>query len=160
MGEAYIILFVGCPALRSVLIHFPWLDRGACRATESGWDKASSGINYSVHIFVPWVWSMRCCLRCQSWIYWRTCTTGWCRSSVATPTGPCTKARVSSTKSISASIVQGSSIGPASYAVTVADLRPLHAGNSLVKFADGTYCTCTWWSPLPVLIRVLLSLAT
>jgi len=46
---------------------------------------------------------------------------------------------VSSTKSISASIVQGSSIGPASYAVTAADLRPLNAGNSLVKFADDTY---------------------
>ena len=46
---------------------------------------------------------------------------------------------VSSTKSISASIVQGSSIGPASYAVTAADLRPLHADNSLVKYADDTY---------------------
>ena len=34
---------------------------------------------------------------------------------------------VSSMKSISASIVQGSSVGPASYAVTAADLRPLHA---------------------------------
>jgi len=49
------------------------------------------------------------------------------------------KGEVSSTKSISASIVQGSSIGPASYAVTAVDLRPLHAGNSLVKFADDTY---------------------
>ena len=39
----------------------------------------------------------------------------------------------------SASIVQGSSIGPASYAVTAADLRPVHADNSLVKFADDTY---------------------
>jgi len=46
---------------------------------------------------------------------------------------------VSSTKSISANIVQGSSIGLASYAVTAADLRPLRAGNSLVKFADDTY---------------------
>ena len=46
---------------------------------------------------------------------------------------------VSSTKSISASIVQGSSVGPASYAVTAADLRPLHADNSLVKYADDTY---------------------
>ena len=46
---------------------------------------------------------------------------------------------VSSTKSISASIVQVSSIGPASYAVTDADLRPLHADNSLVKYADDTY---------------------
>ena len=37
--------------------------------------------------------TQRCCLRCQSWIYRRTCTTGWCRSSVITPTGPCTTAR-------------------------------------------------------------------
>ena len=41
--------------------------------------------------------------------------------------------------SISASIIQGSGIGPASYAVTAADLRPMHSGNSLVKFADDTY---------------------
>lgn len=46
---------------------------------------------------------------------------------------------VSSTRSISASIIQGSSLGPASYAVTAADLKPLHANNSLVKFADDTY---------------------
>ena len=37
--------------------------------------------------------TQRCCLRCQSWIYRRTCTTGWCRSSVITPTGPYTTAR-------------------------------------------------------------------
>ena len=46
---------------------------------------------------------------------------------------------VSSTRSISASIIQGSSLGPASYAVTAADLKPLHANNSLVKFAGDTY---------------------
>ena len=46
---------------------------------------------------------------------------------------------VSSTKSITASIVQGSSIGPASYAVTAADLRSLYADNRFVKFADDTY---------------------
>ena len=46
---------------------------------------------------------------------------------------------VSSTKSITASIVQGSNIGPATYAVTAADLRPLYADNSFVKFADDTY---------------------
>ena len=46
---------------------------------------------------------------------------------------------VSSMTPTSASIVQGSSIGPASYAVTAADLRPVHADNSLVKFADDTY---------------------
>ena len=41
---------------------------------------------------------------------------------------------VSSTRSISASIIQGSSLGPASYAVTAADLKPLHASNNLIKF--------------------------
>ena len=46
---------------------------------------------------------------------------------------------VSSTMSISASIVQGSSLGPASYAVKAADLKPLHADNKFVKFADDTY---------------------
>jgi hypothetical protein len=45
----------------------------------------------------------------------------------------------SSTRSISASIVQGSSVGAASYAVTAADLKPVHTGNSFVKFADDTY---------------------
>ena len=36
---------------------------------------------------------------------------------------------------ISASIVQGSSLGPASYDVTAADLMPLHADNQFVKYA-------------------------
>jgi len=46
---------------------------------------------------------------------------------------------VSSTRSISASIIQGSSLGPASYAVTAADLKPLHANNRVGKFAYDTY---------------------
>ena len=45
----------------------------------------------------------------------------------------------SSTASISASIIQGSVIGPATYTVTAADLKPLQPGNSLVNFADDTY---------------------
>ena len=44
----------------------------------------------------------------------------------------------STTASISASIIQGSVIGPAAFTVTAADLKPLHPGNSLVKFADDT----------------------
>jgi hypothetical protein len=44
-----------------------------------------------------------------------------------------------STRSISASNVQESSLCPASYAVTAADLKPVHAGNSFVKFAEDTY---------------------
>ena len=46
---------------------------------------------------------------------------------------------LSSTASISASIIQDSGIGPAAFTVTAADLKPLHPGNSLVKFADDTF---------------------
>ena len=45
----------------------------------------------------------------------------------------------SSTTAITASIIQGSGIGPAAYAVISADLKPMHSGNSMVKFADDTY---------------------
>ena len=45
----------------------------------------------------------------------------------------------SSTANITASIIQGSGIGPAAYAVVAADLRSVHPGNSLVKYADDTY---------------------
>jgi len=44
-----------------------------------------------------------------------------------------------STAGISASIIQGSGIRPAAYAVISADMRPIHSGNSMVKFADDTY---------------------
>jgi hypothetical protein len=40
---------------------------------------------------------------------------------------------------ITASIVQGSAVGPASYVVTAADLRPSTSGNELCKYADDTY---------------------
>lgn len=40
---------------------------------------------------------------------------------------------------IMASVIQGSSLGPAAYAVTASDLRPIHTGNDIVKFADDTY---------------------
>ena len=42
-------------------------------------------------------------------------------------------------KKITASIIQGSGIGPAAYVVTAADLQVANAGNELVKFADDTY---------------------
>jgi len=45
----------------------------------------------------------------------------------------------SSIKKITASIIQGSGIGPAAYVVTAADLQVANAGNELVKFADDTY---------------------
>jgi len=45
----------------------------------------------------------------------------------------------SSFLNITASIVQGSVIGPAAYVVTGGDLTAATAGNSICKFADDTY---------------------
>ena len=42
-------------------------------------------------------------------------------------------------KSINASIIQGSAVGPASYVVTASDLKPVCEQNKLVKYADDTY---------------------
>ena len=46
---------------------------------------------------------------------------------------------VSQLRSISASIIQGSSIGPASYVVMASDLRPVSPYNYISKYADDTY---------------------
>ena len=46
---------------------------------------------------------------------------------------------VSKFRESSASIIQGSGLGPASYVVTASDLHPVTPGNSAVKFADDTY---------------------
>ena len=40
---------------------------------------------------------------------------------------------------INASFVQGSVIGPTAYVCNASDLHPVHAENSLNKFADDTY---------------------
>jgi len=45
----------------------------------------------------------------------------------------------SSLRQISASIVQHSAVGPASYVVNAADLRAVSPGNRLCKYADNTY---------------------
>jgi len=45
----------------------------------------------------------------------------------------------SSVADITASIIQGSGLGPASYIVTAADLHPVMNGNRIVKFSDDTY---------------------
>jgi hypothetical protein len=45
----------------------------------------------------------------------------------------------STLREITASIIQGSGIGPASYVVMAADLRPVTPGNEMNKFADDTY---------------------
>jgi hypothetical protein len=47
--------------------------------------------------------------------------------------------QTSTLKSINASIIQGSGIGPVSYVVNASDLGPMTTGNHLVKFADDTY---------------------
>ncbi|HSN24566.1 MAG TPA: reverse transcriptase family protein, partial [Methylomicrobium sp.] len=46
---------------------------------------------------------------------------------------------VSQFRTILASIIQGSGIGPASYVVTASDLQPITPGNSMIKYADDTY---------------------
>jgi len=53
----------------------------------------------------------------------------------------CTKfaGQTSTFLEILASVIQGSAIGPASYVVNAADLKPLHDGNRMVKYADDTY---------------------
>ena len=42
-------------------------------------------------------------------------------------------------KAISASIIQGSVIGPVSYIITAPDLQPASQANFIVKCADDTY---------------------
>ena len=46
---------------------------------------------------------------------------------------------MSAFKSISARIIQGSAIGPASYAVNGSDLHTVSDGNEVLKYADDTY---------------------
>ena len=46
---------------------------------------------------------------------------------------------VSPVLDITASIVQGSAVGPAAYVVDTADLNVVTPGNELIKFADDTY---------------------
>jgi len=46
---------------------------------------------------------------------------------------------VSQFRSIFASIIQGSAIGPVSYVITASDLQPVVSGNYIDKYADDTY---------------------
>jgi len=63
----------------------------------------------------------------------------------------CTKLSgdISTLADIHASVIQGSGLGPASYLVMAADLRPISDKNRMIKFADDTYlivpaeCTAT-----------------
>ena len=49
------------------------------------------------------------------------------------------RGHTSSLLNITASIIQGSAIGPASYVINTGDLVAVTPGNSLCKFADDTY---------------------
>jgi len=53
----------------------------------------------------------------------------------------CTKfaGKVSELVEIFASIIRGSGLGPAAFLVTEADLRPIHDGSEILKYADYTY---------------------
>jgi len=42
-------------------------------------------------------------------------------------------------QSISASIIQGSAIGPTSYLTNASDIRAIYDGSELCKYADDTY---------------------
>ena len=57
--------------------------------------------------------------------------------SYTTPATKCTA--VIELRAITASIIQGSAIGPVSYVVTASDLYSVTPGNSLLKYADDTY---------------------
>ena len=41
--------------------------------------------------------------------------------------------------SISASVVQGSALGPAAFIITASDLHPVHSDNKQAKYADDMY---------------------
>ena len=47
--------------------------------------------------------------------------------------------QLSTTATITASVIQGSALGPVAYIINSSDLRPLHAENLLLKYADDTY---------------------
>ena len=46
---------------------------------------------------------------------------------------------VSQFRTIMASVIQGSGIGPVSFVVTASDLHPITPGNFMIKYADDTY---------------------
>ena len=66
-------------------------------------------------------------VRWHSLIFQTQCTTGWWTFSAF--------------QSITASIIQGSAIGPVSFVVNASDLSTLNLGNSMHKYADDTYIT-------------------
>jgi len=44
---------------------------------------------------------------------------------------------------ITASIIQGSGIGPVAYILNASDRHPVHQHNMIFKYADDTYTSCS-----------------
>jgi len=42
-------------------------------------------------------------------------------------------------RSINASVIQGSGVGPSAYVVGASDLHPIYPENKMVEYADDTY---------------------
>ena len=78
--------------------------------------------------------------------------------------------QMSSLRPISASIIQSSAIGPASYVVNASDLHAVTDGNELCKYADDTYiiipavnvssrsaelCNITHWAQKNIIVSLI-----
>ena len=96
-----------------------------CTCYSPGFSRAFDSVRHSTVMETKW----------HSWICRTRCTTG-SRFLVGTDIVP---REVSSFLDVTASIILGSGLGPASYTVNAADLRPRHAENAIVKYADDTY---------------------
>ena len=66
---------------------------------------------------------------------------GWSVFSLSDNSAHCTAYQVTTSvlQAISASIVQGSAVGPASYVVNASDQKAVTASNVLCKYVDDTY---------------------
>ena len=70
---------------------------------------------------------------------------------------------VSQFRTIMASVIHGSGIGPVSFVVTASDLHPITPGNFMIKYADDTYVMINnvkvliaWHKPLSALLPSLV----
>jgi len=82
---------------------------------------------------------IRCSTKWQNLQFPMKSIIGWSTSLTSTHTVRTTDENYLYTMSaITASIIQGSSIGPPSYVVNTGDLKPITPGNQMVKFADDT----------------------
>ena len=77
------------------------------------------------------------CTRWSNSTFLITCTNG--SSTISADTRTVRRTAAPTLKPINASVIQGSAVGPASYAVTTSDLKATRDMNNLVKYADDTY---------------------